>query len=88
MTNHIMTKWTNQNYDPELMKTLHLTLKMTTAQVETSITYNSLSKDCPHPDKSHKTNNWYSWVQTIYMYHHLNGHTFKFSQTAQGLEVN
>ena len=33
------------------MKTLHLTLKMTTAQVvETSVTNNSLSKDYPHPE--------------------------------------
>ena len=47
-----------------LMKTLHLTLKMTTAQVvEMSVTNNSLSKDYSHPD-DHKTNNWYSWVQT------------------------
>ena len=31
--------------------TLHLTLKMSTAQaVETSVTNNSLSKDYPHPD--------------------------------------
>ena len=34
-----------------LTTTLHLTLKMTTAQVvETSVTNNSLSKDYPHPD--------------------------------------
>ena len=34
-----------------LTKTLHLTLKMTTAQlVETSVTNNSLSKDYPQPD--------------------------------------
>ena len=33
------------------MTTLHLTLKMTTAQVvETSVTNNSLSKDYPHPE--------------------------------------
>ena len=33
------------------MKTLHLTLKMTTAQVvETSVTNNSLSGDYSHPD--------------------------------------
>ena len=33
------------------MTTLHLTLKMTTAQVvEMSVTNNSLSKDYPHPD--------------------------------------
>ena len=35
--------------------TLHLTLKMTTAQVvETSVTNNSLSKDYPHPDNHAK----------------------------------
>ena len=34
-----------------LTTTLHLTLKMTTAQVvKTSVTNNSLSKDYPHPD--------------------------------------
>ena len=33
------------------MTTLHLTLKMTTAQEdETSVTNNNLSKDYPHPD--------------------------------------
>ena len=33
------------------LTTLHLTLKMTTAQVvKTSVTNNSLSKDYPHPD--------------------------------------
>ena len=33
------------------MNTLHLTLKMTTAQVvETSVTYNSLFKGYPYPD--------------------------------------
>ena len=32
------------------MKTLHLTLNMTTAQAaETSVTNNSLSEDYPHP---------------------------------------
>ena len=38
-----------------LTTTLHLTLKMTTAQVvETSVTTNSLSKDYPHPDDQAK----------------------------------
>ena len=33
------------------MTTLHLTQKMTTAQVfETSVTNNSVSEDYPHPD--------------------------------------
>ena len=33
------------------MTTLHLTLKMTTAEVvETSLTNNSLTEDYPHPD--------------------------------------
>ena len=56
MTNHITTKLTYQNQDQRhkyhhLTKTLHLTLKMTTAQVvKTSVTNNSLSKDYPHPD--------------------------------------
>ena len=54
-TNHITTKLTSPNHDQRhkyhnLMATLHLTLKMTTAQVvETSVT-NSLSKDYSHPD--------------------------------------
>ena len=44
--NHITTKLTNRNKDPRhkyhLTMTLHLTLKMTTAQVgETSVTINS-----------------------------------------------
>ena len=53
-TNLITTKPTNQNQDHRhkyhhLTTTLHLTLKMTTAQVvETSVTNNSLSKDYPH----------------------------------------
>ena len=56
MTNHIMTKLTYQNQDQRhkyhhLMTTLHLTLKMTTAQVvERSVTNNSLSEDYPHLD--------------------------------------
>ena len=47
---------TNPNHDQRhkyhhLATTLHLTLKMTTAQVvETSVTNNSLSEDHPHPD--------------------------------------
>ena len=55
-TNHITTKLTNPNHDHRhkyhnLMTTLHLTLKMTTAQlVEMSVTNSSLSKDYPHPD--------------------------------------
>ena len=37
------------------MTTLHLTLKMTTAQVvETSVTNNSLSKGYPHPEDHDK----------------------------------
>ena len=48
ITNHIMAKLTYQNQDQRhkyhhLTMTLHLTLKMTTAQVaETSVTNNSL----------------------------------------------
>ena len=55
-TNHITTKLTNLNHNQRhkhhhLTMTLHLTLKMTTAQVvKTSVTNNSLSKDYPHPD--------------------------------------
>ena len=50
------TKLTNPNHDQRhkyhhLTTTLHLTLKMTTAQVvETSVTNNSLSKGYPHLD--------------------------------------
>ena len=51
-TNHITTKLTYQNQDQRQMKyhhlttTLHLTLKITTTQVdETSVTNSSLSKD-------------------------------------------
>ena len=54
---YITIKLTSPNHDQRhkyhhLTTTLHLTLKMTTAQVvETSVTnYNSLSKDYPHPD--------------------------------------
>ena len=55
---YIMTKLVtgHQNHDQRhkyhhLTKTLHLTLKMTTAQVvETSVTNNSLSEDYSHPD--------------------------------------
>ena len=53
-TNLITTKLTNQNQDRRhkyhhLTTTLHLTLKMTTAQVvETSVNNNSLSKGYPH----------------------------------------
>ena len=60
MTNHITAKLTNPNQDQRhkyhhLMTTLHLTLKMTTAQVvETSVTNNSLSKDYPHLDNRAK----------------------------------
>ena len=45
-----------------LTMTLHLTLKMTTAQVVgTSVTNNSLPKDCPHPDDHTKPiNNSYT----------------------------
>ena len=56
MTNHITTKLTNPNQDQRqkchhLTMTLHLTLKMTTAQVvKISVTNNSLSKDYLHPD--------------------------------------
>ena len=56
MINQIMTKLINTNNDQRhkhhhLTTTLHLTLKMTTAQVvETSVTNNSLSKDYPHPE--------------------------------------
>ena len=55
-TNYITTKLTNPNEDQRhkchhLTMTLHLTLKMTTAQVvKTSVTNNSLSKDYLHPD--------------------------------------
>ena len=57
------------------MKTLHLTLKMTTAQVvEKLVTNNSLWR-LPSPGWSLKTNNWYSWVQTIYRIHTLYTHT-------------
>ena len=55
-TNHITTK-SDQSKPRQrhkyhhLTMTLHLTLKMTTAQVvETSVTNNSLSKDYPHKD--------------------------------------
>ena len=52
MTNH------NQDHRHKyhhLTTTLHLTLKMTTAQVvETSVTNNSLSKDYLHPDDHDK----------------------------------
>ena len=42
------------------MTTLHLTLKMPTAQVvETSVTHNSLSKDYPHLDDHTKQNHAY-----------------------------
>ena len=56
----ITTKLTNQNQDQRhkchhLTMTLHLTLKMTTAQVvETSVTNNSLSKDYLHPEDHDK----------------------------------
>ena len=56
MTSHITTKLTNPNHDQRykyhhLTATLHLTLKMTTAQVvKTLVTNNSLSKDYLHPD--------------------------------------
>ena len=47
-------KWFDSKYH-HLTTTLHLTLKMTTAQVvETSVTNNSLSKDYPHPDNHAK----------------------------------
>ena len=51
-----------------LMKTLLLTLKMTTGQlVEMLDTYNSLSEDYSHPDDhTRQTTDKYSWVQTIY----------------------
>ena len=56
MSNHFTTKRTNQNHNQKhkyqhLTKTLHLSLKMTTAQgVETSVTNNGLSEDYPYPD--------------------------------------
>ena len=59
-TNLITTKPTNQNQDHRhkyhhLTTTLHLTLKMTIAQVvETSVTNKSLSKDYLHPDDHNK----------------------------------
>ena len=44
------------------VKTLHLTLKMTTAQVvETSVTNNSLSKDYLNPDNHDKPITIYHW---------------------------
>ena len=55
-TNHITTKLTDPNHEQthkyhHLTTTLHLTVKMTTAQVvETSATNNNLSKDYLHPD--------------------------------------
>ena len=55
-TNHITTKLSDLNHDQKhkyhhLTTTLHLTLKMTTAQVvETSVSTNSLSKDYSRPD--------------------------------------
>ena len=55
-TNHITTKLTYHNQDQRhkyhhLTTTLHLTLKISTAQViETSVTNNSLSEGYPHPD--------------------------------------
>ena len=51
-TNHITTKLTNLKQDQRhKCHHLHLTLKMTTAQVvEMSVTNNSLSKDYPYPD--------------------------------------
>ena len=54
--NYYQTIITNPNHDQRhkyhhLMKTLHSTLQMTTAQVvEMSVTNNSLSKDYPHPE--------------------------------------
>ena len=55
-TNHMTTKLTNPNEDQRhkyhhLMTTLHLTLKMTTAQVmETTVTKRSLSNEYLHRD--------------------------------------
>ena len=63
MTNHITSKLTYQNQEQRhkyhhLTTTLHLPLKMTTAQiVETSVTNNSLSKDYPHLDDHAKPMN-------------------------------
>ena len=55
-TNHITLPTTNHNSDQSITTFVsicyrHLTLKMTCAQdVETSVTTNSLSQDCFHPD--------------------------------------
>ena len=60
-----MTKLAYQNQDQRhknhhLTATLHLTLKMTTAQVvKMSVTNNSLSKDYPHLDDQAKQINYY-----------------------------
>ena len=49
-----------------LTKTLHLTLKMTTAQlVETSVTNNSLSKDYSHPDHHQNKFNVVEYVPPV-----------------------
>ena len=63
-TNRITKNVTNQNHNQRckyhhLMKTLHLTLKMTSAQVvETSGTKNSL-KDYYHPDDHNRQTKLY-----------------------------
>ena len=69
--------------EPEIFKyhqlttTLHLTLKMTTAQaVETSVTNNSLSKDYLHPDDHAKQIIYY-----YYYYHHHHYHYFVYMFT-------
>ena len=50
-----VTEQRQTNNYHHLTTTLHLTLKMTTAQgVETSVTDNSLSKDYLHPDNHAK----------------------------------
>ena len=47
-----------------LTNTIHLTLKMSSAQVvETSVTNNSSFQNYPQPDDLYY---WYSWVQIIY----------------------
>ena len=75
-TNHITTKLTYQSQDQRhkyhhLTTTLHLTLKMTTAQVvETSVTNSSLSKDYLHPDDHAKQiTDIYLFIYFIYLLH-------------------
>ena len=56
--------WHRRNKIVNLTKTLHVTRKMTHSR---NISHQQQSFwRLPSPGRSHKTNNWYSWVQTIY----------------------